>query len=536
MDCRVFPDDFYGSEQFTGPDGLKYDKVNITSGWNQLCLCLYETYSTPISSSIVSIHIGEYSYDELLNALYSSIETLVQNINGQNNYITFSHDNFILSENLSFNINNILSSLNSYDIDKEYILKSLNQPVTQLQFEFPQSEYNDQYFVAFIQVENGIDKILPFTIPIPTYPYLEDYIIEILENFDGIHTFQTYTIFNHASFFKLIWLHPYFFSQGYPYENDIIIYNIFMEIGLPRHETNNYIIFYLPGIYTPYGLLMSILLQLWNWHMNDINFIPTTINNYDVQFLHLTNDNNRFILCDYEENYNENNITGLNIYNSNYESIAIYYNLTHPDPITESIQIPSSGFNDILISCKLINPNIYSVTSGSLPSGLSMNEGIIINTANTISESTSTLTIKNNTTFKLIIKVVDIPDLTYQNKNIFNVNENFTINPITTPSEIFNYVLTTDPETGKDIKPFGSLKYTINNIPNTISINSSTGEITGYLESKQNITGNISCNVIANFNNTVLEVNYTTTINISIQSPKYNIYIVDNIFDYQVNN
>ena len=105
---------------------------------------------------------------------------------------------------------------------------------------------------------------------------------------------------------------------------------------------------------------------------------------------------------------------------------------------------------------------------------------------------------------------------------------------------LFNYPSLYKTRVGSQISinpsviPTGTNQYSISNLPNFLTVNGSSGEITGEATEKGSVTVNVNCeNTLIN-NNAITEINYVTTIQIAINGPLYGVYILNNHFVYLV--
>lgn len=529
MDCRIPRSEYVGKETFEGPDYLTYNKVKVTSNWNQVCLCLYKYNTTDniyesLIESIASIDTGEYSYDELLNTLYNCVDNLVQDINNTYLGINYQHQNLILQNILDFDVNQVLSEF-TQDIDQVYITDSLDIPINDFYFDFNISTFPEEYICLFKQVDNGIDKILPFTLPIPTFKELNNTISNILYSYFLKDYKLHIIIFNHPSFFNLIWLNEYYFTTTT--QEDIFD----LSNSIYTFEQNECNLMITNGIYSRFGILMNMMLQVWNVTMNNgnykLSFIPTIEweNNY-TQIFQITGK------FDVPLIFNDNNvniITNEYIYDSTDSIIAIHYDITEFFYPSDVIYIPSSG-----LDCVYIYPSTDKYTCSqilALPDFITFHEdGYIYVFYNydftydsKIIETIYPLIIEcsNGKTYNLTISVVPLSTfIEYPVKNIFTINEEFTIKPIT--NNIINE----------------QRKFYIGSYDNYMTYcyaDYYTGEITGKSEKliRYAIPTELFCIHKIKYKNAILYMSLCTKIYIYIKDYKYNVYIVDNIFHYE---
>lgn len=185
---------------------------------------------------------------------------------------------------------------------------------------------------------------------------------------------------------------------------------------------------------------------------------------------------------------------------------------------SDTITIPSSGFNSITISPYIIAEEYTcTITSGTLPVGLQMSEdGVITNTGLSIAEGNVTIgiTCVTNDVSKLLtltLNVVSVDTLIkYAEVNSVLVGENIIINP--------------------DIIPAGVNEFNILDVPSTITINNE-GVINGSVSKSQRLKAKLTCvNTIGKDAKT--EIEYTLSITILINGILYAAKTLCNHFKY----
>lgn len=185
---------------------------------------------------------------------------------------------------------------------------------------------------------------------------------------------------------------------------------------------------------------------------------------------------------------------------------------------SDTITIPSSGFNSITISPYIIAEEYTcTITSGTLPVGLQMNEdGVITNTGLSIAEGNVEIgiTCVTNDVSKLLtltLNVVSVDTLIkYAEMNSVLVDENIIINP--------------------DIIPTGVNEFNILDVPSTITINNE-GVINGSVSNGQRIKAKLIC-MNTQGNDAKTEIEYNLSITILINGILYAINSLCNHFAY----
>lgn len=305
MDCRISRSEFLGSEKFVGPDGLIYPKVKITSSWNQVTIVMFKFTYNPDSDDYsqmlgiealasASIPEGEYSYDEL----YNELSSIFENVGLYSS--EYNVDSDWIQKIISKLYNRYSWKRANLDIDIEYILNNISKPGKDFEYAFEQRDYVT-WFPILLNNERSIGKILPFTLPMLTHPgtiNAEEFVGEYIYNSAYVYSYYSgkLCVFNHPSFFKMIWLNENFFS------NDPA--NIFDLSAAPYYVDNNYTILS-RGIFTKYGVLMDMLLQSMyrciNYNLEYLGFLPTNyINDYKRIFTFAKGYSEYYLDFDYD--------------------------------------------------------------------------------------------------------------------------------------------------------------------------------------------------------------------------------------------
>lgn len=282
MDCTIPRSEFLGEETFIGPDNCEYNKVKITSNWNQLSISLYDlATATELHNKIFTIPEGEYDHNSLQASIMNYFTLFHYEKTGEHlfrvgcNEFTITYpwlEEREQGETWSANfrraygneLNDIIDmgffeDIQDLDYYQDYFF--IDYIDVNNDFEYP----NYEYVVTVIkQCENGIDKILPFTCPIRTFNNLEtpethmeisSYMSHKFDRDESPHKF-IYNCGLSPVFFKLYWLNENFFASTNPeyYDEDLIL-------NLEMRCVNNSIYFNY-GKYTKYGYCMSILYEL----------------------------------------------------------------------------------------------------------------------------------------------------------------------------------------------------------------------------------------------------------------------------------
>ena len=226
--------DFYKSQETFEFNGKTYNKVNITSNWNNIAVrqfrtSLYNEYTVPI---------GAYSYEELFDQIY-------------NIFYKFLVDN------------------------------NLNTTMSKGSFAFPMTSGSVSNAIGFteknielVAMENGLQKILPFTVPI-MYCHDKDY-----DNYiNSAKNQQIWHIFIFDDIFDMVWLNELFLETTETY--NISYPNCFFgtscnnggswietdDHGSVMHENKNvynHRCYLSNGVFNVYGLVMMLCSTLIN--------------------------------------------------------------------------------------------------------------------------------------------------------------------------------------------------------------------------------------------------------------------------------
>ena len=416
MDCRIPREQFIGTETFTGPDGLTYPKVKITSNWNQICLVALDYYSLEDENIngdsyefTETIDEGEYSYEELFNSIYNIFKMFEQDLKNKNMISIFVDDGNVichpslkkliqvdgLKENINYNyISSDIENYNCFNIETQ------------------------KYIIVIKQTEYGIDKILPFTIPFRTFTteILSDRNLsfqkcsKLVSNRDKLY--ETYYAYIHTTFFNVIWLNENFFETN---ESKIITVN---QYGY-NFTNNNDIFIADSGIFSKYGMLMNMMGLTFN-PTYVLECIPSYYKNDTNNIIQLFATSADFTMpLEYNKRFQGIELTNFDEINTN--NIAISYNNGHYAnlyDLASHFEYEANEF-DITIGRSFTTTPIidlqgettYSISSGTLPTGLTLNTstGVISGIPTVISNNQVTISAVNDGkmyTFDLIINIV----------------------------------------------------------------------------------------------------------------------------------
>lgn len=184
MNCFNNITKYISDETFTYNNKI-YNKVNITSNWNNIALRIYNRTTNTVSAySEYSIPEGAYSYDDLYNAIYTLTSQFLENK-------TFSCSKAYYS----FSDTSVFPNYGTYESHYNAILFNNTSNIN---------------YIDFVAMDNGLQQILPFTVPLPVC-HNKDYLDVIRVSQDN-RTAKYIYIFSHPYFFDMIWLNPYFFQ------------------------------------------------------------------------------------------------------------------------------------------------------------------------------------------------------------------------------------------------------------------------------------------------------------------------------------
>lgn len=253
MNCNTYLKQYKSSSTFT-LDNKTYNKVRVTNKWNQIGIRYFDNSIKETKYfNTYSIPVGEYDHIELFDAILSCFNQFASYTGGK---ITVSSR----TQNMVTTGTNPLPS-KTYTSFRNFFY-----------FGGDCSHKGDIY-VEIVNVPNGIQEILPFTLPMPT---VHEPNAKYVSRSASDNRWSAYiAIFNQGYLFDMIWLNPLFFnyrSINIEYPNNIIgfacNYNtntLFSDIktGNPTSYVDNP--FTIPtGIFTEYGYLIAILTGLVN--------------------------------------------------------------------------------------------------------------------------------------------------------------------------------------------------------------------------------------------------------------------------------
>lgn len=253
MNCKNSIYRYTGSSTFT-LDNKTYNKVKVTNMWNKIGIRYFDNSTKETKYfNTYSVPVGEYDHIELFDAILSCFNQFASYTGGK---ITVSGR----TQNMVTTGTNPLPS-KTYTSFRNF-------------FQFGgDCSHKGGIYVEIVNVPNGIQEILPFTLPIPTVPEPNSKYVS-RSAFDN--RWSAYiAIFNQGYLFDMIWLNPLFFNLkdvNIEYPNNIIGFacnhntnTLFSDIktGSPNSYLDNP--FTIPtGIFTEYGYLIAILTGLVN--------------------------------------------------------------------------------------------------------------------------------------------------------------------------------------------------------------------------------------------------------------------------------
>lgn len=510
MDCRISRSNFISENTFKGPDGLYYPKLKVTQGYGDIHLAVVN-FNNNVNGNVevikeqlfVDEFVGEYEASTLYTKIYNTINNFISEYT-----TTYSYAISGINNNLK-NIFNNNSDIKS-KVDSSYISNNISNLgiYSQIQISFS----NKNYGVVIKQTPNGIDKILPFTIPFTTVnSYEYDYIHNTLSIMLRSSSYFIMKAFIHSAFFKLIWLNENFFSTK---QSNIFNYsNTHYTIPTSISSVEFTLI---PGVYSKYGLLMGML------HQVSTNVKGDGYDLYLLPSLYPANNKSIIVLLAPSTTSNQYNpyipnvITYQQLSTSSVTNYAdLYSNII--DVIT--LQYDSNTFNIPVNRTFTTTPTTqgsatFSI-SGTLPTGLSFNTSTgVISGKSTVVNQTYTVTVtanisSNTYTFDITFNIV-AEEYTYPPIYTSQVNSQFEITPNNPPVALMNGTLT------------------FNNVLQSYMIfNTTTGVITG---NSNNIIRSVSITI--NMTEIYLNTIMTYSQNILVKSPKLNVYIISNIIEY----
>lgn len=323
MDCRISLDEFrskfVSDETFTGPDGLTYNKVKVTSGWNHIQINGFLDQNNSYGYFDYYIPVKSYSDIELFTEICNVIKQFCIDYSNKSGY-TLTYNGLTKQNNFVINNQELYNDYLNENILQENTINNV------INYTFNGVLDDEKMIIIFSICENGLDQILPFTLPVP--------IFDITSNPDGFQFspyVNTVTVTNNITFlysnifFKYIWLNDNFiidndYNKGLFYDNnDYTHYNYYIQYNnLPTGlkilgNNDNALDFILPciksnGYFTSYGYLFNIICSI-NYFFNTSNyFMYLPYLNNDKLLIFVYNDLPFYnLFYDNEYNYIENN-------------------------------------------------------------------------------------------------------------------------------------------------------------------------------------------------------------------------------------
>lgn len=251
MNCNNNILQYKGTKTFTF-DGVTYNKVKVTKSWNRIGIRHFNKSTKEVKYfNIYEVPVGEYSHTELYNAIYNCM----QNFCTYTGVLSVSR----VTKNPYTNGSNPFPSKTYTSFSNRY--------------QFSGISYGGDIFIDIVAVPNGIQTILPFTLPMPfVHNKNADY---PSRNSDDNRFAGGIQIFNSGYFFDMIWLNPLFFYHKvidcqYPnnftgfacnYNKTILFSDV--KTGSPNSYIN--CLFTVPpGVYSEYGYIIALLVSLVN--------------------------------------------------------------------------------------------------------------------------------------------------------------------------------------------------------------------------------------------------------------------------------
>lgn len=273
MNCNNDISQYKGTTTFTF-DGVTYNKVKVTKSWNRIGIRYFVRSTREVKYfNIYEVPVGEYSHTELYNAIANC---LIQ-------FGEFAGNITVLEEGKD-------PAESGYN---NFPLKSYTKFNNRYSFSGNGMNEKSVNYIDIVAVPNGIQTILPFTLPMPfVHNKNADYPSRNTQDDRFSNIIQ---IFNSGYFFNMIWMNPYFFYHKVidcQYPNNFIgfacNYNtsiLFSDLNTGSPNSYRDIMFPLPpGIYTEYGYLIAMLTTYVNsqatGHTEPLRFIIYEENNY----------------------------------------------------------------------------------------------------------------------------------------------------------------------------------------------------------------------------------------------------------------
>lgn len=272
MDCRISLDEFrskfVSDETFTGPDGLTYNKVKVTSGWNHIQINGFDNDYNSFGYFDYYIPVKSYSDIELFTEICNVIEQFCIDYSNRSGY-TLTYNGLTKQNNFVINNQELYNDYLNENILQENTINNV------INYTYNGHSEDDKLTIIFSICENGLDQILPFTLPVPmfnitydedTFQYLTEVNIVI----------NTVTFLYSNIFFKYIWLNDNFiidndYNRGLFYDNnDYTQYFHFYFNNLPtglKVPASNNSFALMPciksnGYFTSYGYLFNIICSI----------------------------------------------------------------------------------------------------------------------------------------------------------------------------------------------------------------------------------------------------------------------------------
>lgn len=264
MNCNNDILQYKGTTTFTF-DGVTYNKVKVTKNWNRIGIRHFNKSTKEVKYfNIYEVPVGEYSHTELYNAIYTCLQKFCT-YTGELGVSRTTKDPMTSGSN-AFPSKTYTSFYNRY--------------------QFSGISAGGNVYIDIVAVPNGIQMILPFTLPMPfVHNKNADY---PSRNANDNRFSNRIQIFNSGYFFDMIWLNPLFFYHKviecqYPnnftgfacnYSTSILFSDV--QTGSPKSWRD--ILFTVPpGVYSEYGYIIALIVSLVNsqavGYNEDLRFI-----------------------------------------------------------------------------------------------------------------------------------------------------------------------------------------------------------------------------------------------------------------------
>lgn len=252
MNCNNDITQYIGSSTFVF-DNITYNKVKVTYKWNRLGVRYFNNATKEVGYyNVYEIPVGEYNHTELFTAIFNCLKkfctyTGIINVTAQ-------------TKNPNTTGTNPFPSKTYTSFENRFVFSG-------------EITNGGDIYVDICAVYNGIQTILPFTLPIP---FVHSKNAEYNSRNSADNRFSNIIqIYNSGYFFDMIWLNPLFFYHKvincqYPnnftaFAVNYITNTLFSDVktGSPTNYVNT--MFTIPpGVYSEYGYIIALLVCLNN--------------------------------------------------------------------------------------------------------------------------------------------------------------------------------------------------------------------------------------------------------------------------------